>query len=137
MTNKDLKYPEMQEYDWAKDFERVRKNSKFVSGSIHSSDIPKRPLKEQLAIIRETMERAEVMEAFASAPYEEPLSERARHLLMWYHQYLGHKYGNRPDPLSLHTNIMRRFALGEFSGVDDPKLHEALLASRYVCLGDE
>jgi hypothetical protein len=81
----EVKYPEMQEYPWAKDMDRVVADSKHVPGKGGGlmSEQTKVPINLLLTVMREAMSRPEVMEAYASAPLNGQIPPREVHLLMW------------------------------------------------------
>ncbi len=126
-------YPEMLEYAWVEDLDRVTENSKHVRGVRRLSDMPKIPISHMLAIMRETASRSEVMAAYSSAPVDGQIPQKERHLLSWYQEYLGHKYGTWPDTVSRMTGPMRALANGVYSGLDDPKLVSDLLKDPFIC----
>lgn len=124
-----LKYPEMKNYSWVKDLERVTKNSKAVPGSMKMSEIPKVPLTLAIEVINESMSYVEVMNAYASAPSNGQIPQKEGHLLDWFYEYLLHKHGNLPNPAREVMFFLRKIANNEYSGVDDPELINDLLAS--------
>jgi hypothetical protein len=126
-------YPEMLEYPWVKDLDRVRANSKFVSGSSEKLPVP---INFLLTVMREAISRPEVMQAYGSAPLNGTIPPREQHLLLWYHEYLRHKYGVRLNPAATMIIPMRKLANGIYSGLDDTNLVADLLARPDVCEDD-
>ena len=56
-------YPEEWDYAWLDDYDRVMKNSKFVSGTRRASDIPPAPLSLVISIMKEMTRYEEIMNA--------------------------------------------------------------------------
>lgn len=130
---KQLKYPEMQEYEWVKDLDRVTRQSKFEHGKMtRVSELPKVPLSLALQVMEEAASRVEVMEAYASASPAGQIPDREKHLLIWHNEYLRHKYGNRPDPIKAITVAMRNLANGVYKGLSDPALIGHLTGLNFV-----
>lgn len=137
---KNLRYPEMLEYAWAKDLDRVRACSKFVSsegkGVIFVSERPRVPVNLVLAVLKEATAYPEVMHAYGCVPLDQQTPQREGHLLMWFHQYLSHKYGTEPDPVMAMGIAPFKLARGEYTGIDDPKLLKDLLDSPLITADD-
>lgn len=138
---KDIMYPEMLEYAWVKDMDRVVANSKHVkwdySGKPVTADkLPKCPINLVLAVMKEAMSYSEVMDAYGSAPLDGQIPPREKHLLMWFNEYLIHKYGSNPDPRMLTKIPLRKIANGQFSDLNDPSLVDELLRSPFVSESD-
>jgi hypothetical protein len=126
--------PENWDFPWAKDFERVRANSKQYRGStpILASDMPKIPINLQLAVMAEATARPEIMAAYGSAPLNGQIPEQACTVLFWFEEYLSHKYGDRPEPARTMTVYMRKLMNGVYSGLDDPSLIRDLKTDPFV-----
>jgi hypothetical protein len=129
-------YPEMLEYPWVKELELVRAKSKFVSGSMPAPGEVPLPVNLLLSVMRDAASRPEVMEAYASAPLNGTIPPRGQHLLLWFNEYLQHKYGTRPNPVHYYMIPMRKLANGHYSGLDDPRLIKDLLSLPGVCEDD-
>ncbi|SDR10713.1 hypothetical protein [Pseudovibrio sp. Tun.PSC04-5.I4] len=136
----NLKYPEMLEYSWVKDMDRVKAQSKFVSsagrGLQPASEMPKVPINLLLTVMKDAMTRPEVMAAYGSAPVDGQIPPRENHLLIWFNEYLRHKYGTVPDPVMWIGTPLRRLANGFYENLDDPNLILNLLARRAVTEDD-
>ena len=78
----EIVYPEMLEYAWAKDLDRVYANSKYVQqdysvGEIVTADkLPKSPINLVLAVIKEALTYPEVVEACKSGNISDNERER-------------------------------------------------------------
>jgi len=140
-TKSEIIYPEMLEYAWVKDMDRVVAHSKHVkqdySGqSVTVDQLPKCPINLILAVMKEAMSYPEVMEAYGSAPLNGQIPKREAHLLMWFNEYLIHKYGSTPDPRMSTKIPLRKIANGQFSDLNDPALIDELLHSPLVSEDD-
>ena len=133
-----LLYPEMPEYMWAKDLDRVAKNSKWVKQDysrepITSDNLPKVPINMALAVLTETLSYPEVLRV-QEPEYDDP--KRAGHFMMWYSEYIRHKYGNNNckmrGPDFVLNGFLPKIVNGEHSGVDDDKLIQDLLKEFWV-----
>ncbi len=129
----EIPYPDILEYPWMKDFARVKANSKYKKFFSEYSDLPKAPINLVLTVMKETMERPEIMAAFASTIGDENFDHERNHItLFWYREYIKHKYGNYPDPYLEMDVAIRKLAQGVYSGLDDPNMIAALMARRHV-----
>lgn len=118
---------EMKSYDWVQDYENVLKNSRFVSGVRYAHEIPPTPLSLALKVIEENLKRPEIYACYASAPVDGQIGEGEHYVLTLFREYLKHKYGNESSVVTRTVLPLRRIVNGEFSGADDPDLHEHLL----------
>ena len=137
-TSKELLYPEMPNYAWAKDLDRVTSNSRWVkqdySGEPITSDkLPPVPINMALAVLRETMSYREVLEVNQS-DYDNP--KRRHHLMMWYSEYIRHKYGNNNCKMHGPDFVLGQFlpeiVNGKYNGIDDERLHQDLIEQFWV-----
>ena len=152
----EIIYPEMLEYAWVKDFDRVKENSKYVkqddSGEPITADkLPKIPINLVLALLKEAVSYPEVMDAYRTLDTLKPRhgqgkQYREENLLMWVDEYLVHKYGNVTKgknrivltygPTNEIIDPLREIARGKFDGLDDPRLIEYLKESPMICEDD-
>lgn len=131
-----LKYPEMQEYSWAKELLAHEHKSRPLTGK----PMEPAPINLLLTIIKDSASRPEVMAAYASAKVNEQVPPREVHLIQWFTQYMRMKYdymmrdeyGLQTDAAFTSMIFMRRLANGEYTGIDDPRLHAELLADSFV-----
>jgi len=62
--------------------------------------------------------------------------DRGSHLMMWFTEYLGHKYGDDTEAVFAAQVYASKFIAGLYSSLEDLKLDEDLLAEMYVCRDD-
>lgn len=134
----EIIYPEMLEYAWVKDMDRVVANSKHVkqdySGEPVTADkLPKCPINLFLSVMKEAVTYPEVVDAYGGLSGDH---KKDRHLLLWFSEYLLYKYGNVPDPRMLLTFYMGEVARSVFTGPDDPKLTKELINRSFICEDD-
>ncbi|WP_306257774.1 hypothetical protein [Pararhizobium sp. IMCC21322] len=127
MTDKTM-FTELDQYQWYRDIDELAKHSKFKSMERLLSEIPPAPVSLVLTIMEEMTSRPEVFAAYASAPADGQIGPEEKFLLMWFREYIKHKYGNETQALSEAVYHMRDLANGAYGGVDDPKLRATLLA---------
>lgn len=135
-TTEEMPYPDMLEFSWVKELGLARMESKFVSGGGTASERLPVPISLLLTVMKDAASRPEVMAAYASAPLDGQIPPREGHLLLWFNEYLQHKYGTRPNPIPEMTVPMRKLANGQYTGLDDPRLVADLLARPKVCEDD-
>lgn len=133
----EIIYPEMLEYAWVKDLDRVTAASKYVAPDpnavpVTADKLPKTPVNLLLAIIRESIAYPEVVSALTKGSD----TQRSLHLLMWFNEYLLHKYGDIHHGRMVASRFVRRIANGQYSGINDPDLIGDLLESQFVALDD-
>ncbi len=115
---------------------RVVANSRHVeenySGKPRTMDqLPRIPINMVLALMKEAVSYPEVMEAYRALDnlkprYGQGKQYREENLLMWFDQYLIHKYGNMAggknkiiltfEPKNATIIPLRKIARGEFEG---------------------
>lgn len=129
----DIPYPEMLEFDWVKEFEEVKKNSKMIAyGNRKVSDIPPAPLSLVLTIIEEMHSRPEIWDIWVEAGLEKEFDDRGKNIMHGFYEYLDHKYGNETNAASSACAKMRKFASNYYAGLDDPNLIEDIQARKNV-----
>ena len=116
-------YPEEWDYAWLDDYDRVMKDSKFLSGTRRASDIPPAPLSLVLIFMKEMT---------CVKPNEQIPDKEKNHIFVFL-DYLKHKYGNETWAPHIAINFMRYLANGKYTGLEDPNLHKDLLSERDVC----
>lgn len=136
-SNPEIIYPEMLDYAWAKDLDRVRAVSKYVrpdpgAPPVTADKLPKTPINLVLTLIRESIAYQEVVDAHVKGSD----SKRSLHLLMWFNEYLLHKFGDTHHGMMVASRFVRGIANGQYSGIDDPELMGDLMESRYVTHND-
>ena len=120
-------YPEDWDYAWLDDYDRVMKDSKFVSGNRLVSETPPAPLWLVLKLMEEMASYQEIFEAFASAKPDEQIPMKERNLIFVFLDYMRHKYGNETDATHVAMLFMRFLANGKYTGIEDPTLRRDLL----------
>lgn len=139
MTENDPKiiYPEMLEYAWVKDLDRVRAVSKYVAPDpklppVTADQLPKSPVNLLLTIIRESIAYPEVVAAQTKGTD----TQRSLHLLMWFDEYLLHKFGDMHHGRMVASRFVKGIANGVYSGIADPELMRDLLEIPFVTSDD-
>ena len=133
-------YPEMIEYAWAKDLDRVYKNSKVIKQDysrewVTADKLPKSPINLVLTIIKEYLSYPEVVNAWKKGDYSEDDLKRHAHLAMWFDEYIAHKYGNVPNPTVAVRYFLKQILFDDYS-IDDPGLVEEMLEFPTICPDD-
>jgi len=133
----EIIYPEMLEYAWAKDLDRVKAASKYVERDpkaepLTVDKLPKSPINLVMAMLAESLCYPEIVEAHTAGVD----TKRSLHLLMWFDEYLLHKYGNAPDARLVVSRFMRKIANGHYSGLNDGRIVPDLMKTPYVAPDD-
>ena len=71
-------YPEEWDYAWLDDYDRVMKDSKFLSGTRRASDIPPAPLSLVLTFMKEMTNYKEIFDAFACVKPNEQIPDKEK-----------------------------------------------------------
>lgn len=125
----DTPYLEMREYDWVKNFEHFRDNSKQIGTIVRRADeIPPAPLSLVLTLIDEHCRRPEIIEMWVDVGLKEEFNKKQKYISYMFAEYLEHKYGNETDAMFSARVMMRPIAVGQYTGAEDPKLINALLS---------
>ncbi|MEO0917784.1 MAG: hypothetical protein AAFY31_12520 [Pseudomonadota bacterium] len=130
-------YPEMLDYAWVKDLGRVTAQSKYVVPDqnlppVTADKLPKSPINLVMVMLEESLSYPEIIDVHTKGA--DP--KRALHVLMWFDEYLLHKYGNLPDARMIVSRFVRRIANGTYTGLGDPRVKSDLLATPYVIPDD-
>ena len=132
----DIIYPEMLDYAWVRDLDKVRSRSRYVVQNdavpVTADKLPKAPVNLVLTIIAEALSYEEIREAHLKGAD----MRRSLHLLMWFDEYLLHKYGNMPDARMVSARFVKHVVNGRYDGLDDSALRDDLLASPWVAPDD-
>lgn len=127
-----IEFPEMLEWDWVKKLPDLQRNSQFVSRSRLLSEIPPVPVERLLRILEDALARPEIVKASKLPESGAERSEKSRHILMWFREYLRQKYENEDSALREFSFYFPMIANGHYQGIDDPKLHEHMKNSRDI-----
>lgn len=127
MTDKTM-FTELDQYQWYRDIDELRKTAKIDRSSRRLSDIPPAPLSLVLTIIEDMVSRPEVAAAWGSPYIDGYIAREESFLRMWFNEYLRCKYGNETTAVDEARSRVRDIVTGVYSGVNDPKLRAELLA---------
>ena len=83
-------------------------------------------------MLEESLAYPEIAEAWTQGADR----QRALHLLMWFDDYLLHKYENTPDARMIVSRFVRLIANGTYAGFEDPRVAHDLLETPYVVPDD-
>lgn len=129
----DTPYLEMREYDWVKNFEHFRDNSKQIGTIVRRADeIPHAPLSLVLTLIDELCRRPEIFEMWVDVGLKNEFNEKQKYISFMFTEYLEHKYGNETRAMSKAKMMMRPIAVGQYTGAEDKKLVEKLLSNAEI-----
>ena len=127
-----IEFPEMLEWDWVKELPDLQRNSQFVSRSRLLSEIPPVPVERLLRVLKDALSRPEIVNASMHPESSEERSEKSRHILMWFREYIRHKYGNEDSALLMLSYYLPTIVNGHYQGIDDPKLHDDMRNCRGI-----
>lgn len=131
MTDKTM-FTELEQYQWYRDIDELAKHSVINRETRLMSEKPPAPVSLVLTIMEDMASKPEVVAAWGSPYINGKIGDEEWFLLTWFHEYLTHKYGNETRALPKASIYIRDLAIGDYSGVDDPKLREALLAENSI-----
>ena len=127
-----IEFPEMLEWDWVKELPELQNNSKFVSRSRLLSEVPLVSIERLLSILEDALARPEIVEASMISDSGEEKSERSRHILMWFREYLRHKYGNEDNALRNVSYYLPALVNGKYKDINDPILRDHMRKDRSI-----
>ena len=122
MDRSDLVYPEMWEWDWQREhLEATASADESGSSMTTMADIPPASAQDFIAILRESLERTEIVETFSNGmPAKLVPNGDKNHVYSHYMRYLRRKYGTDIPPDGSFQHALYNICDGTFpDGFED------------------
>jgi len=129
-----LVYPEIIEWDWVRELKEASAGlSDDAGSSVGEPQSQPIPLNLVLAILSEQLKRPEIVKLRTETdPNSEDEVHRAKHILLWFAQYIDKKFENQTMAYLAAQPYLRRVLRGEYQGLNDPRLHQDLLSEKFI-----